>query len=57
VFFSLLELCYAFIKSEVGIFFPSKSDGNLVDQALIGAKTKVHRVMAREMLLAYYFTG
>ena len=51
VFFSLL-LCYAFRESEDGIFLHTRSDGNLFNLARFRAKTKVRRVLTREMLFA-----
>ena len=51
VFFSLL-LCYAFRESEDGIFLHTRSDGNLFNLARLRAKTKVRRVLIREMLFA-----
>ena len=51
IFFSLL-LCYAFRDSEDGVFLHSRSDGGLFNLARLRAKTKVRRVLIREMLFA-----
>lgn len=50
-FFSLL-LHYAFNESENGIFLHTRSDGNLFNLARLRAKTKVRKVLIREMLYA-----
>ena len=52
IFFSLL-LQYAFDESEDGIYIRTRSDGNLFNLARLRAKTKVRRVLIREMLFAY----
>ncbi|KAL0195112.1 hypothetical protein M9458_008684, partial [Cirrhinus mrigala] len=51
MFFSLL-LRYAFCNSEDGIFLHTRSDGNLFNLARLRAKTKVRRILIREMLFA-----
>lgn len=51
IFFSLL-LRFAFSESENGIFLHSRSDGNLYNLARLRAKTKVRKVLIREMLFA-----
>ncbi|XP_047496567.1 uncharacterized protein LOC125044159 [Penaeus chinensis] len=51
IFFSLL-LSYAFRKSDDGIFIHTRSDGGLFNLARLRAKTKVKRVLIRELLLA-----
>lgn len=51
IFFSLL-LRYAFSESENGIFLHTRSDGNLFNLARLRAKTKVRKVLIREMLFA-----
>lgn len=51
IFFSLL-LRYAFNESENGIFLHTRSDGNLFNLARLRAKTKVRKVLIREMLYA-----
>ncbi len=51
IFFSLL-LRHAFSQSEDGVFIRTRSDGNLFNLARLRAKTKVHRVLIREMLFA-----
>ncbi len=50
-FFSLL-LRHAFSQSEDGVFIRTRSDGNLFNLARLRAKTKVRRVLIREMLFA-----
>ena len=47
--FSLL-LSYAFRQSEDGVYLHTRSDGNLFNLARLHAKTKVRRVLIREML-------
>ncbi len=51
IFFSLL-LRHAFRQSEDGVFIHTRSDGNLFNLAHLRAKTKVRRVLIREMLFA-----
>ncbi len=51
IFFSLL-LRHAFSQSEDGVFIRTRSDGNLFNLARLRAKTKVRRVLIREMLFA-----
>jgi hypothetical protein len=51
IFFSLL-LRHAFSKSEKGIFLHTRSDGNLFYLARLRAKTKLHKVLMRDMLFA-----
>ncbi|RJG15198.1 hypothetical protein D4A39_16670, partial [Alcanivorax profundi] len=51
IFFSLL-LRYAFSESEDGIFLHTRSDGNLFNLARLRARTKVRKVLIREMLFA-----
>ncbi|RXN35706.1 RNA-directed DNA polymerase from mobile element jockey-like protein [Labeo rohita] len=51
MFFSLL-LRYAFCNSEDGIFLHTRSDGNVFNLARLRAKTKVRKVLIREMLFA-----
>ena len=51
IFFSLL-LSYAFSQSEDGVYLHTRSDGNLFNLARLRAKTKVRRVLIREMLFA-----
>ncbi len=51
LFFSLL-LSHAFSQSEDGVFIRTRSDGNLFNLARLRAKSKVHRVLIREMLFA-----
>ena len=51
IFFSLL-LQYAFDGSEDGIYIRTRSDGNLFNLARLRAKTKLWRVLLREMLFA-----
>ena len=49
IFFSLL-LSYAFRDSDDGVFIYTRSDGGLFNLALLRAKTKVRRVLIRELL-------
>lgn len=51
IFFSLL-LSYAFKESEDGVYLHTRSDGNLFNLARLRAKTKVRKVLIREMLFA-----
>ena len=51
ILFSLL-LRYAFSESEEGIYLHTRSDGSLFNQARLRAKTKVRKVLVREMLFA-----
>lgn len=51
IFFSML-LRYAYSESEDGVFIHTRSDGNLFNLARLRAKTKVRRVLIREMLFA-----
>ena len=51
IFFSLL-LSYAFRESDDGVFIHTRSDGGLFNLARLRAKTKVQRVLIREMLFA-----
>ncbi len=51
IFFSLL-LRHAFSQSEYVVFNRTRSDGNLFNLARLHAKTKVRRVLIREMLFA-----
>ena len=51
IFFSLL-LPYLFHESEDGIFVHTRSNDNLFNLWHLRAKTKVHRVLTREMLFA-----
>ena len=50
-FFSLL-LRYAVSESEEGIYLHTRSDGSLFNLARLRAKTKVRKVLVREMLFA-----
>ena len=50
-FFSLLLQC-AFDQSEDGVYIHSRSDGGLFNLARLRAKTKVRKVLLREMLFA-----
>ncbi len=43
---------HAFSQSEYGVFIRTRSDGNLFNLARLRAKTKVRRVLIREMLFA-----
>ncbi|XP_076036403.1 uncharacterized protein LOC143022188 [Oratosquilla oratoria] len=49
IFFSLL-LSYAFIQSEDGVYIHTRNDGSLFKLAHLRAKTKVRKVLIREML-------
>jgi len=51
IFFSLL-LSYAFSQSEDGVYLHTRSDGSLFNLARLRAKTKVRKVLLREMLFA-----
>ena len=51
VIFSLL-LSYAFSQSEDGVYLHTRSDGHLFNLALLRAKTKVRKVLIRELLFA-----
>ena len=51
ILFSLL-LRYAFSESEEGIYLRTTSDGSLFNLARLRAKTKVRKVLVREMLFA-----
>ena len=51
ILFSLL-LRYAFRQSEDGIYLHSRSDGGLFNLARLRAKTKIRKVLIREMLFA-----
>ena len=51
ILFSLL-LRYAFSESEEGIYLHTRSDGSLFNLARLRAKTKVRKVLVREMLFA-----
>jgi hypothetical protein len=51
IFFSLL-LCYALHESEEGIFLHTRSDGSMFNLSCLRAKTKMHRVLIREMFFA-----
>ncbi|XP_062614292.1 uncharacterized protein LOC134276017 [Saccostrea cucullata] len=51
IFFSLL-LSYAFDQSEDGVYLHTRSDGSLFNLARLRAKTKVRKVLIREMLFA-----
>ena len=50
-FFSLLLQC-AFDQSEDGVYIHTRSDGGLFNLARLRAKTKVRKVLLREMLFA-----
>ena len=50
-FFSML-LSYAFTGSEDGVFLHTRSDGKLLNLSRLRAKTKVRRLLLREMLFA-----
>ena len=50
ILFSLLR--YAFSESEEGIYLHTRSDGSMFNLARLRAKTKVHKVLVREMLFA-----
>lgn len=51
ILFSLL-LRYAFSQTEEGVYIHSRSDGSLFNLARLRAKTKVRKVLIREMLFA-----
>ena len=51
ILFSLL-LSYALRESEEGIYLHTRSDGSLFNLARLRAKTKVRKVLVREMLFA-----
>ncbi|KAI8512327.1 hypothetical protein Bbelb_089660 [Branchiostoma belcheri] len=51
IFFSLL-LTFAFHRSEDGVYLHTRSDGRLFNLARLRAKTKVRKVLIREMLFA-----
>ena len=51
IFYSLL-LSYAFTQSEDGVYLHTRRDGNLFNLARLSAKTKVRKVLIREMLFA-----
>ncbi|XP_067867364.1 uncharacterized protein [Heterodontus francisci] len=51
IFFTLL-LSHAFKSSEGGIFLHTRSDGRLFNLARLRAKTKVRKVLIRELLFA-----
>ena len=51
IFFSLL-LSYAFSQSDDGVYLHTRSDGNVFNLARLRAKTKVQKVLVREMLFA-----
>ena len=51
IFFSLL-LSYAFSQSDDGVYLHTRSDGNLFNLARLRAKTKVRKVLIRELLFA-----
>ncbi len=51
IFLTLL-LRHAFSQSEDGVFIHTRSDGNLFNLARLRAKTKVRRILIREMLFA-----
>ena len=51
IFFSLL-LSYAFSQSEDGDYLHTRSDGGLFNLARLRAKTKVCKVLPRELLFA-----
>ncbi|XP_051973121.1 probable RNA-directed DNA polymerase from transposon BS isoform X1 [Xyrauchen texanus] len=51
IFFSLL-LTHAFSKAEEGIYIYTRTDRNLYNIARLQAKTKVRKVLIREMLFA-----
>ena len=50
-FFSML-LTYAFKESTDGIFLHTRKDGRLYNTARLKAKTKVRKILIREMLFA-----
>ena len=51
IFFSLL-LRHAFGSSEDGVFIHTRSDGNLFNLSRLRAKSKISRVLIRELLFA-----
>ncbi len=51
IFFSML-LSYTFKDSEESIHLHTRSDGNLFNLAHLKAKTKIRRVLIRELLIA-----
>ena len=51
IFFSLL-LSYAFSHSQDGVFIHTRSDGNLFNLQWLKAKTKIRKILIREMLFA-----
>lgn len=51
IFFSLL-LSWAFRQSDEGVFLHSRSDGGLFNLARLRARTKVRKVLIRELLYA-----
>lgn len=51
IFFSLL-LSYAFSQSEDGVYLHTRSDGSLFNLARLRARSKIRRVLIREMLFA-----
>ena len=51
IFFSLV-LSYAFRKSSDGVFIHTRSDGGLFNLARLRAKTRIRRVLIRELLFA-----
>ncbi|XP_063585836.1 uncharacterized protein LOC134763209 [Penaeus indicus] len=51
IFFSLL-LSYAFRDSDDGVFIHTRSNGGLFNLARLRAKTKIQRVLIRELLFA-----
>jgi len=51
IFFSLL-LSYAFRDSQDGIFLHTRSNGSLFNLSRLKAKTKIRRILVREMLFA-----
>ena len=51
IYFSLL-LKYAFCDQDGGIYIHSRSDGGLYNAQRLKAKTKIRRVLIRELLFA-----
>ena len=51
IIFSLL-LSYAFSQSEDGVYLHTRSDGHLFNLPRLRAKTKVRKVLIRELLFA-----
>lgn len=49
IFFSIV-LSHAFIVSEDGIYTHSRSDGKLFNLARLQAKTKIRKVLIRELI-------